>query len=523
MAELLFEIYSEEIPSKVQDFSASIFFNNMLKKLHELFHQEFTGKYFFTPKRIGFYISDIPKIVDATILEIRGPKTTAPEKAIKGFLKKYNLTDISCLIERQDYYYYVENSEKKHAKEVIKTIIEEIIKKFVWPKSMRWGKYDIKWIRPIHSMLCLFDKEVISVNYGHITANNKTYCKYEIINIDSFAAYKQKLEALDVLIFQENRLKIIETQGRSICESLNISIVTDIELIKEIANLVEYPYVTIGRIDERFMKLPKEILISMLKFHQKYLMTEDKNGNLAPYFIIVSNVMTDDNLKTVISGNEKVLRSRLSDAEYFYNQDLKTKLIDKFQKLKKVTFHYEIGSYYDKIQMVKKVALDIAKQIQINNEDKVERTSLLIKSDLVTEIVNELPELQGIAGYYYALNDNEGNDVASAIKEHYLPQGPSDRIPTKSLSITMALADKIVTLNSMFEINIKPTGSKDPYALRRAAIGIIRIVCSNKLDIKLAHLLNKDVIYFIKERIDVLSNNGRNIYSINFKYMNNCF
>jgi glycyl-tRNA synthetase beta chain len=521
MPALLFEIYSEEIPSEMQDFSTSKLFNNMLEKLHKLFQKEFEGQYFFTPKRIGFHILDIPKIVDSTSSEIRGPKITASEKAIEGFLKKYNIKNTSNLIEKDGYYHYNEISEKKCIKEIIKIALEEIIATFVWPKSMRWGRYDIKWIRPIHSILCLFDKEVIPVNFGHITAGNQTYGKNKVINIDSFATYTQKLEEFGIHIFQEKRLEIIKTQAISICKSLNISIINDDELIKEVANLVESPHVTIGKIEERFMKLPKEILVSMLKFHQKYLMTQDKNGNLAPYFIIVSNVMTDDNLKTVIAGNEKVLRSRLSDAQYFYDQDLKTNLIDKFEKLKKVTFHHEIGSYYDKIKMVKKVALDIAKQIKINNKDRIERTSLLIKADLVTEIVNELPELQGIAGYYYALNDNEGTDVANAIKEHYLPQGPSDKVPKEALSIIMALADKIVTLNSMFEINIKPTGSKDPYALRRAAIGIIRIVCSNELEIKLNHLINKDVVDFIKERIEILSSKDKNIYSIDLQYINN--
>lgn len=521
MPALLFEIYSEEIPSEMQDFSASKLFNNMLEKLHKLFQKEFEGQYFFTPKRIGFHILDIPQIVNSTASEIRGPKTTAPEKAIKGFLKKYNIKNISNLIEKDGYYHYNETSEKKCIKEVIKIALEEIIATFVWPKSMRWGRYDIKWIRPIHSILCILDKEVIPVNFGHITASNQTHGKNKVINIDSFITYTQKLEELGIHIFQDKRLEIIKTQTISICKSLNISIINDDELIKEVANLVESPHVTIGKIEEKFMKLPKEILVSMLKFHQKYLMTQDKNGNLAPYFIIVSNVMTDDNLKTVIAGNEKVLKSRLSDAQYFYNQDLKTSLIDKFEKLKKVTFHHEIGSYYDKMKMVKEVALDIAKQIKINNKDKVERTSLLMKADLVTEIVNELPELQGIAGYYYALNDNEGTDVANAIKEHYLPQGPSDKVPKEALSIIMALADKIVTLNSMFEINIKPTGSKDPYALRRAAIGIIRIVCSNELEIKLKHLINKNVIDFIKERIEILSSKDKNIYSIDLKYINN--
>ena len=477
MPNLFFEIYSEEIPSEMQELGATRIYYTLVEKLHKLFKMDFNGEYFFTPRRIGLYISEIPDVLCGSDDEIRGPKINAPNKAIEGFLKKYKLSDTSALIKRGEYYFFKEKSVKKDSMGVLKSLIEEIITSFNWPKSMRWGNYEIKWIRPVNSILCLFDKKVIPVKFGHITASNKTQVKNNLIVINSFKDYVQECEKEKVHISQDRRLQIIKDQAKKICKQLNISLIEDNNLLKEVSNLVESPYVAIGRIEERFMKLPKEILVSMLKFHQKYLMTEDSNGNLAPYFIVVSNVMTKDNLKTVISGNEKVLRSRLADAEYFYNQDSKTKLIDKFDKLKKVTFHHEIGSYYEKISDVKKIALKLADQLQINDKQKVIHTTLLIKSDLVTEIVNELPELQGIVGYYYALNDNESKDVANAIKDHYLPQGPSDPVPKSLLSILMALSDKIVTLNSMFSINIKPTGSKDPYALRRAAIGIIRIIC----------------------------------------------
>ena len=521
MPNLFFEIYSEEMPSEMQEFGASKIYDLLIKQLNKIFQINLSGEYFFTPKRIGIYISEIPDVLCGSDVEIRGPKINATDKAIQGFLSKYKIADISKLFQKGEYYFFKEKFVTKDSKGILKSLIEDIITSFNWPKSMRWGDYDIRWIRPIHSMICIFDKTVLPIKFGHVIASNKIKIKDKIIIVESFEDYKKKFEEIKVCIFQDKRLKIIKDQAKELCKQFNISLIEDNNLLKEVSNLVESPYVAIGKIEKRFMKLPKEILVSMLKFHQKYLMTEDNNGNLAPYFIIVSNGMTNDNLKTVINGNEKVLRSRLADAEYFYNQDSKTKLIDKFDKLKKVTFHHEIGSYYDKISDVKKIALKIADKLQINDKDNINRASLLIKSDLVTEIVNELPELQGIAGYYYALNDEELQDVANAIKDHYLPQGPSDSVPNSPLSIVMALADKIVTLNSMFAINIKPTGSKDPYALRRAAIGIIRIICSNKLKIDLKDIIDKEVIKFINDRVHILSNSANNIYSIDLEYIKN--
>lgn len=521
MPSLFFEIYSEEMPSEMQEFGASRIYDSLVKKLNQMFKIDLSGEYFFTPKRLGIYIPEIPDVLGGSDVEIRGPKINAPNRAIEGFLSKYKISNIAKLIQRDEYYFFKEEFEKKDSKDILKLLIEDVVTSFNWPKSMRWGNYEIKWIRPIHSMICIFDRKVIPVKFGPITAGNTTKVKDKAVTTESFEDYKQKFIEMKICISQDKRLQIIKDQAKEICKQFNISLIEDNSLLKEVSNLVESPYVAIGKIEKRFMKLPKEILVSMLKFHQKYLMTEDNSGNLAPYFIIVSNVMTKDHLKTVVNGNEKVLRSRLADAEYFYNQDSKTKLIEKFEQLKKVTFHHEIGSYYDKISDVKKVALKLANKLQINDKDKISRASLLIKSDLVTEVVNELPELQGIAGYYYALNDGEPQDVANAIKDHYLPQGPSDSVPTSLLSIVMALADKIVTLNSMFAINIKPTGSKDPYALRRAAIGIIRIVCANKLKIDLKDLIDQEVIKFINDRVNILSNNENNIYSIDLKYIKN--
>ena len=522
MPELLFEVYSEEIPSEMQEYGAEKFYSMVKARLRDLFDQEFDGKYFFTPRRVGFYIENIPKILNEKTEKIRGPKFTASEQAINGFLRKYNIKDVSKLTKEGEYYYYINKLEEKNSNESLKTILEEVLSIFQWSKSMKWGDYQIRWIRPIHSILCVYDNEVIPVEYGHIKASNVTTGCWMIddkdIKVHSFREYKTQLEEAKVYVFQEQRLQSIREQVQEICKRLNVQMIDDQELLKEVANLIEFPYAAVGEINKRFMTLPKEALVATLKFHQKYLMTDYADKKLAPYFIIVSNIMTRDNLKTVVAGNEKVLKARLADTEFFYNQDINTRLIDKFSKLKKVTFHHDVGSYYDKIQMVKEVAINLARQLKVD-ERIVKNTVLLIKADLVTEMVKELPELQGIAGYYYALKDGESQEVANAIKEHYLPQGPSDPVPSSYLSIIMALSDKIVTLNAMFNIGIKPTGSKDPFALRRTAIGIIRIICTNKLKLKLHDLLEKKVMEFILDRVKIMDSEQGNIYSIDLKYI----
>jgi glycyl-tRNA synthetase beta chain len=522
MPELLFEIYSEEIPSEVQKYGSERFYALLQKRLHLLFGLKFTGEYFFTPRRISGYINDIPATIEEKTQEIRGPKMNAPENAVLGFLKKYGVVDISQLTKKEGYYYYTEKLERQHSNQLLQVLLEEIISSFQWPKSMKWGAHRIKWVRPIHSMLCVYNGKVIPFKYGHMTASDTTVGNWMLSNkkikVSSFNEYKNKLQNASVCIVQHQRILSIYQQVKKICTQLKLSLIEDEGLTKEVANLVEQPNVAIGKIDTKFMKLPKEVLITTLKYHQKYLMLENADKTLAPYFIIVSNVMTEDNLKTVIAGNERVLNARLADAEFFYNQDVSTKLVDKFQKLKKVTFHHEIGSYYDKMQIVLNVALDLSEQLKFDAKT-VERTAYLLKADLVTEMVKELPELQGVIGYYYALKDGEDQKVADAVKDHYLPQGPTDHVPTAHLSIIMALADKIVTLNSLFEINIKPTGSKDPFALRRAAIGIVRIICSNHLNLKLKNLLRQDVVDFILDRVEIIEVDKSDTYSINLRYI----
>ncbi|MFQ3306810.1 MAG: glycyl-tRNA synthetase beta chain [Candidatus Midichloriaceae bacterium] len=524
MSELLFEIYSEEVPSAMQEFGSQNLYNKISEDLKDIMNPNSQGECFFTPRRMGFYIKNIKPYIEEKVECIRGPKTTAPEQAINGFLKKYDLDNTNQLIKKEEYFYYEKKHCQKEAKTFIQEVIESVLASFDWPKSMLWGTHKIKWVRPIKSILCVFNKDIIPIHFGHITAQNFTYKNWLITNekfkITSFDEYHSLLKEAAISIFQNERISLIKKEINNICKNLKCEFIEDQYLLKEVANLVEYPYLAVGKIDKQFMSLPKEVLITTLKFHQKYLMLKDSNNDVAPYFIIVSNVMTDDNLKTVIDGNEKVLRARLADAQFFYEQDTKSKLSEKCENLKKLTFHRDIGDYYQKIISIKEVAFDIANQMNYPQQNIISIIPLL-KTDLVTDMVSELPELQGVMGYYYALNDGEKNEIALAIKEHYKPQGPSDNVPHSDLSIIMALSDKIVTLNEMFKIGIKPTGSKDPFALRRAAIGIIRIVCQNKLNIDLTKIIKNNVSAFISERIKILEKEEKNLYNIDFKYIHN--
>ena len=502
MRELLLEIYSEEIPALSQQEGAKQLLCLLQKRLKGEFNEDFSGKYFYTPRRIGVVIKALPtEILDKKTFEIRGPRVNAPYIATEGFKKKHSHMQGS-LVQRDGYIYL--KACAAPLEERITNIIVNALSSLVWPKSMRWGEQTTKWIRPIHSILCMLGDNILPVRFSMLEAGNKTEGNWLLnsnrLSVTSYNDYRDKLRKEKVLICPQERKSLIKSSLSEILAMSDLKLILDHSLLDEVNNLVEFPFIGLGKIDQRFMSLPKEVLINTLRTHQKYLMTQYKNGVIAPFFVIVSSVMTEDNLQSVISGNERVLQARLSDAEFFFREDIKTSLASKTSLLREVKYHDKVGSYYDKIMMVKNIAVDIASQINVCSTD-ILRASILIKSDLVTQMVHEQPDLQGIIGYYYALHDGENINIAHAIRDHYLPQNPQDEVPTRPLSIVMALADKIVTLNSMFNAGIKPNGSKDPYALRRTAISIIRIVCANALQLKLNHLLNSNVSEFLKERL----------------------
>jgi glycyl-tRNA synthetase beta chain len=505
MSDLLLELFSEEIPARMQVNAAEQLKNQILSKINSELASECYAESWVTPRRVGLYISGIPTTQKESIEELRGPKISAPAQALEGFLNKNSLTKDQ-LEEKGEYYVAHVKKGGGKVREVIQKIIEETLTKFVWPKSMKWGENPARWVRPLHNILCLYDNTVLKIQFASLTANDNTFGHRfhapESILIKNLEDYKTKLAAAHVVLITEERKSSILTQIEKHIAGKNIKLIQDNELLDEVAGLVEKPFVLLGTIEQKFMQLPREVMVITLKHHQRYFMLEDVSYNLAPHFIIVSNTTTEDGGKEVIHGNEKVLKARLSDASFFYELDKKDKLENLVPLLKKLTFHEKIGTAFDKLQSVLKLSTSIAEYFKVD-ANKLSRAITLSKADLVTNMVKEFPELQGVMGYYYAKHDGEDVAVALAIKEHYKPQGPNDYAPTEPLSAAAAVSDKLDTLNQMFAIDIKPTGSKDPFALRRAANGIIRIVGETNLSTFLEQMktvIRDDVREFILER-----------------------
>lgn len=508
MTTLLLEIFSDEIPARMQVNAMNSLNDLIIRTFKESYGIDAKSNAWVTPRRLGFHFTDIPSKIDAISEEVRGPKTSAPEAALNGFLGKYNAKKEDLEV-KGDYYSLMYTKPAVDIKEAIKNTIEQSIKKFVWPKSMKWGDFQETWVRPIHSILCLFGHDVIPVTYGDIVASNTTKCHRfmdgdKVHHISSYDDYQKKMEAGKVVLDVQTRKDLILAGVQSVIKDKKLKLINDEDLLNEIAGLVEFPHVLLGSIDSKLMHLPRELLIITLKHHQRYLMLENTDGTLAPYYIIVSNIVPSDNGQKIVEGNNKVLRARLADALFFYENDKKVKLEARLEKLKKLTFHQELGTVYDKTQSTLKLAEQVAKFMDCSQE-KVKRAVMLAKADLVTDMVKEFPELQGVMGYYYALNDLEDSEVAIAIADQYKPVGPNDSIPGNAIGKVLAVSDKLDTMNQLFGIGIKPTGSKDPFALRRAANGILRIIGEDKIaeffDILLKNkAIRDDVVLYIQQR-----------------------
>ena len=504
MSDLLLELFSEEIPSGMQK-PATDLMRRVLSSALSISDEQV--KTHSTPRRITIEISGLSEKFADVSTEKRGPKVSAPEKAVQGFVKSVGLS-IDDLEKRGDYYFAVQHTQGRATKDVAKEAIEKMLAEFHWKKSMRWGNTDIRWVRPLHNILCIFNDEIIPVKFGHLTANNKTFghrfLSPDAVEVGSIAEYHKLLKEKFVVISHDERKEIILKQAKKITEATGLQMENNPALLDEVAGLVGYPQVLLGKFDDSFLKLPHEVIRSEMNFHQKYFCCFDGENILAPYFIIVSNLKTADNGKAITSGNERVLKARLKDAEFFWNEDMKKGLEAGLPKLEKMIFHNGIGSMADKVERITSISRVFAHSIYLNFSSEEIDSSItaarLCKLDLVTEMVGEFPDLQGIIGYYYA-KEKHGDAVSEAIRDHYLPQGASDDVPTKPVSIIVSLADKIDTLVEMFKIGEKPTGSKDPFGLRRAALGIIRILIENNLsDVYLRYLI-KSIDANLEEKI----------------------
>ena len=501
MKELLFEIYCEEIPALLQKNSAQKLFALAAKHIKKKINIEVCGDFFYTSRRIGFVIYSLPITVKIKTKEIKGPKINAPASAIAGFQKKY-INIKGQYLNRNGYLYYCVEALDFSINKFITNIICDVLQNFNWPQSIKWTYQNIKWIRPIHNILCLLDGIILPVRFGNLIANNVTYGNWLIIQkklyIKSYQDYKNKLKEAGVLIYHQERANLIKKFLLHISQQYNIRPIKNSILLEEISNLVEYPYPIFNIIDRYFVSLPQEILINTLEIHQKYLIAQYKDNTCAPFFFVIANIV--NNTSNIIKGNMRVLQARLSDAKFLLEQDKRSSLFTKFNILRTMVYHRNIGTYYEKLRIIKKFAIAISKQMNIFHSNILHTTNL-IKIDLVTKMVQEQPNLQGIIGCYCGSHDGEKLAVTDAIKEHYLPQRPKDNTPKKLLSVIIALADKLATLNMMFQVGVTINGSQDPYALRRTTIAVIRIICQNHLNIQLYQLLNANVIQFFRKRI----------------------
>lgn len=491
MAELLLEIFSEEIPARMQARAAEDLQRLVVEGLGK---NGLTGdgvRAYVTPRRLVLVIEGLPVAGPDVSEEKRGPRVGAPEQALNGFLASSGLKLEE--LEQRDtgkgvFYFAVINRKGRATIEVVKEVVEAAMADFPWPKSQRWGANTVRWVRPLQSILCLFDGAVVPVTFGPISAGNVSrghrFLAPAEFAVKDFADYAAKLAAAKVVLDPVERRHSILRQAEEAAAREGLALRVDDGLLAEVTGLVEQPNVLVGTIDDKFMGVPQEVLITSMRAHQKYfsLMNGDK---LAPRFLVTSNMEASDGGAAIVAGNERVLRARLSDAAFFWDTDRKVRLESRLPKLAERLFYAKLGTMADKVARMQVLARHLTAFVGNAPAADAERAAELAKADLSTEMVGEFPELQGVMGRYYALNDGEKPAVADAIAEHYSPLGPSDKVPTAPLSVCVSLADKIDSLVGFFAIDEKPTGSKDPFALRRAALGVIRLVVENGLRLPL--------------------------------------
>jgi len=490
MPELFIELFSEEIPARMQKRAEEDLHRLVHEKLAARGLQFIVGATFSTPRRLGIGVADLPAKAADLREEKKGPRVGAPEPAIQGFLKSAGLTaiDQAQVVDDKKGPFYVARIERAGAAttDILREILPEIVRQFPWPKSMRSGSSDLQWVRPLHNICCVFDGGEVRIDGLGIASEAASWGhRFHApakIAVTSFEQWDRDLRAAKVVPFRENRKASILRAAKSQCEKHGFELVEDIGLLEEVVGLVEWPQVIFGDMDAAFLDLPGEVIRLSMRTHQKYFAVRDpKTKKLAPHFIAVANIEAKDGGKAIAEGNARVLSARLNDARFFWNTDKKTPLYTEARKakLEKVVFHQKLGSVWDKVERLKVLAAELCAATGADR-DEVARAVDLCKMDLVTETVGEFPELQGQIGRELA-SAGAHDSVAIAIEDHYRPLGPNDRAPSDKVAITLALADKLDTLVGFWAIDEKPTGSSDPYALRRAALGFVRTSLENRI------------------------------------------
>ncbi len=497
MAEFFLELFSEEIPANSQQ--------NFREKLLEDFRKYFTYKSIkskksfslSTPNRVIIVFEGLQKKIKVGSEEIKGPKTSAPVKAIEGFLRS-NKIDQKQLIKRHtekgEFYFFKTTSKTLNISDLLKDLIPKLLGRHQWKKSMKWGEFDLNWARPLKSILSVFDKKIIDFKFYHLISSNKTFIDKDFEEktgvFKNFRSYEKFLKNHGTIIDQTKRKKLIQNEFTKILSKKKLFILENSKLFDEVADLVECPHVLLCDFDRKFLSIPREILILTMQSHQKYFPTIDKNNQITNQFLLVANKKDQKGL--IKLGNQRVVDARLSDAEFFWNKDKAQNLVKKVSELKRINFFEGLGTYFDKVQRMRKLGGMISDELLISKE-KVELSASVCKTDLTSDLVGEFPELQGIMGGYFSEQQGFDKDICLSITEQYLPIGLDSAVPKKPFSVALSITDKIDSLVGFFGIDERPTSSKDPFALRRMALGIIRIIIENKKDLKLNDLLNYSI------------------------------
>jgi glycyl-tRNA synthetase beta chain len=496
MPELLIELFSEEIPARMQAKAAEDLKAMITNGLVDAGLTYEGAQVHATPRRLVLSVEGLNAKAADMLEERKGPRTDASKPAVAGFLKSTGLTleELTVQDDKKGKFYIASIKKPgRAATDVVAELVPDVIRKFPWPKSMRWGAGTLRWVRQLLSVICAFDGEVVPFEVEGIASGNTTlghrFLSSKKIEVRRFEDYAQKLHKAHVIVDANIRAETIRAEAKNLAFAQGLEMIEDEGLLQEVAGLVEWPVVLMGEFDKNFLSVPPEVIVTTIKNNQKCFALRDKTGKIANRYLLVSNMVATDGGKMIVAGNNKVIAARLSDAKFFWDQDRKTKLEDLLPKLDSITFHAKLGSQGERVKRIEALAGEIAKTIGADVE-KSKLAARLAKADLVTGMVGEFPELQGLMGHYYALDQGVDKDVAEAVRDHYKPQGPSDSIPVSKVGQSVALADKLDTLVGFWAIDEKPTGSKDPYALRRAALGAIRIVLEKNLRLSFSRAFN---------------------------------
>ena len=507
MAQLLLELFSEEIPARMQ--------GNAARELERMARERLTAAgltpqrlvSYVGPRRLTLVVEGLPVAQGDVSEELKGPRVGSPPQAIEGFLKKTGLKPDQ-LIERDGVYYATLTKTGGPTSEIIARMVDEIVRGFPWPKSMRWGNGTLRWVRPLKRILCVFDRQIVpfdidGIASGDITEGHRFMGNGQPFRACDFTEYREALAGHFVVLDGADRKATILKYAKAACVARGLELVEDEGLLEEVSGLAEWPVPVLGDMDPAFLSLPPEVIRTSMRTHQKYFAVRDpKTGVLAPHFLTVANIEASDGGIEIAAGNARVLSARLDDARFFWDEDIKVGFEPWLGKLSGVTFHAKLGTMAQRVERIVALARQIAPMVGAD-PDKAADAARLAKADLASGMVGEFPELQGLMGGYYARAAAMDGEIADALRDQYRPMGPSDTVPTAPLSVAVALADKLDTLVGFFSIDEKPTGSKDPYALRRSALGVIRIVLENALRLPMGRFASDDLRGFFADRLKV--------------------